>query len=203
MSPSSIVVFDLGEVLVPSAGVLPRLAAEVGVSTDELSPAYWRHRRSYDLGGDEVTYWESVVSLLGREPDPLLIRRLSEMDAAKWSVLPAVSQVLLDQLTDVRLGLLSNAPAPLASSVRAAGWTAALDVLVFSADLGLAKPDPQIYVGADTAYETAPADVVFFDDRPDNVAAARTHGWDAHLWVRGTTAADVLAVHNEARTRSR
>ena len=201
MSPAGIVVFDLGEVLVPSAGVLPRLAAEMGVPTEELSPAYWRHRRDYDLGGDEIAYWASVISMLGREPDPVLICRLSELDAAKWSVLPAASQLLLDQLTDVRLGLLSNAPAPLASSVRAAGWTTALDVLVFSADLGLAKPDPRIYASADTAYKTAPADVVFFDDRADNVTAARAHGWDAHLWVAGTTAADVLAAHNKARTR--
>jgi putative hydrolase of the HAD superfamily len=203
MSPSEIIVFDLGDVLVPSAGVLVRLAAEVGVSTEQLSPAYWRHRRDYDLGGDETAYWESVLTLLGREADPLLIRRLNALDATKWSVLPAASQVLLDQLADVRLGLLSNAPAPLASSVRAAGWTAALEVLVFSADLGLVKPDPQIYASADAAYETAPADVVFFDDRRENVVAARTHGWDAHLWVDGTTAADVLAVHNEARKRSR
>jgi putative hydrolase of the HAD superfamily len=203
MSPSGIVVFDLGGVLVPSAAVLPRLAAELGVSTEELSPAYWRHRRHYDLGGDEIAYWESVVSLLARDPDPVLLRRLSELDSAKWSALPLASQVLLDQLTDVRLGLLSNAPARLASSVRAAGWATAMDVLIFSADLALAKPDPQIYTSADTAYKTLPADVMFFDDRVDNVAAARTHGWDAHLWVDGTTAADVLAMHSESRKRTR
>ena len=203
MSPPGIVVFDLGGVLVPSTAVLPRLAAEIGVSTEELSPAYWRHRREYDLGGDEVAYWESVVTLLARDPDPVLISRLSELDSAKWSALPIASQVLLDQLTDVRLGLLSNAPALLASSVRAADWATAMEVLVFSADLGLAKPDPRIYAEADTAYETVPADVVFFDDRVDNVTAARIHGWDAHLWIDGTTAADVLALQSESRKRTR
>jgi putative hydrolase of the HAD superfamily len=191
---SGLVVLDLGNVLVPSAGVLPILAQELGVTSQEFSAAYWPHRHAYDLGGDERSYWESVFALLGRRPEPSLLCRLSRLDAAKWSSLPATGQVLLDQLASTRLGVLSNAPAPLAASVRAAPWSAAVDVLVFSAEVGLAKPDPRIYALADAAFGSAPGDIVFFDDREDNVAAARAHGWDAHVWVEGMTAADVLAV---------
>jgi putative hydrolase of the HAD superfamily len=170
------------------------LAQEVVATREEFAAAYWPHRPAYDLGGDERGYWESVCALLGREPEPSLLDRLSRLDAAKWSSLPPTGQALLDQLAGVRLGVLSNAPAPLAASVRAAGWSAAVDVLVFSAEVGLAKPDPRIYARADAAFGVAPGDVVFFDDREENVAAARAHGWDAHVWVEGMTAADVLTV---------
>ena len=186
--------FDLGEVLVPSTGVLPLLAAELGVDVDVLAAAYWPGRHGYDLGGDEHVYWRSVLDRLGRDPEPEFVRRLCALDAAKWSSLPPAGQALLDGLAGVRLGVLSNAPSPLAASVRAAGWSRAVEVLVFSAEVRLVKPDPRIYARADTAYGTAPGDVVFFDDREDNVAAARAHGWDAHVWVPGTTAADVLAL---------
>ena len=186
--------FDLGEVLVPSSGVLPLLAAELAVSTEALAAAYWPGRLAYDLGGDELTYWESVLGGRGRAPEPALVERVAALDAAKWSLLPAAGQALLDRLAGRRLGVLSNAPGPLAAAVRAARWSRDVDVLVFSAEVGLVKPDPRIYARADELYGTRPGDVVFFDDRADNVAAARAHGWDAHVWVPGMTADDVEAL---------
>lgn len=177
--------FDLGEVLVPSSGVLPALAAEIGVPAEQLRTAYWTGRIDYDRGAPADGYWAAVLAAVGREPDPVLVGRLRDLDAGKWSVLPATGRELLDAAaaTGRRLGLLSNAPAPLAAAVRAAPWSGVVDVLVFSADLGLVKPEPEIYARADAAYGTRPADVTFFDDRADNVAAARAHGWDAHLFT--------------------
>jgi putative hydrolase of the HAD superfamily len=192
------VVFDLGEVLVPSTGVLPALAGELGVDIGPLRAAYWPGRLAYDLGGSDTTYWTGVLTALDQEPAAELITRLRDRDATKWSALPPASAQLLTGLVDagVRLGVLSNAPAPLAAAVRAAAWSAPIDVLVFSADLGLAKPDPAIYAAADSAYGTTPADVVFFDDKPENVAAARAHGWDAHVWVGPEEALAMLAQRN-------
>ncbi|HEY6797992.1 MAG TPA: HAD-IA family hydrolase [Kineosporiaceae bacterium] len=187
------VVFDLGEVLVPSTGVLPVLADELGVSEAALAAAYWPPRRAYDLGGDPDAYWAAVLAALGRPPEPAVLATLRRQDSARWSALPRQSRQLLATLAGTRLGVLSNAPAPLAASVRAAPWSRAVDVLVFSADVGLAKPDPRIYTRADAAYGTDPGQVIFFDDRPDNVAAARDHGWDAHVWAGPDAALSVLA----------
>ncbi len=186
--------FDLGEVLVSSAAVLPQLAAELDVTEEALAAAYWPPRLPYDLGKPSDAYWSAVASALGRDPEPALLQRMEDLDSAKWSTLPPHSAELLHRLASdgVRLGVLSNAPAPLAAAVRAAPWSAAVARLVFSADIGLAKPDPAIYAHADSVYGTRPEQVVFFDDRADNVAAARTHGWDAHVWVDPGTALDVL-----------
>jgi putative hydrolase of the HAD superfamily len=192
---SNTVVFDLGEVLVPSRAVLPFLAAELGVTVDELGAAYWASRAAYDLGGSAADYWTSVLRALGRAPDQALLDRLTEMDSAKWSLLPQASADLLAQLhaAGVRLGVLSNAPGPLAATVRAAPWTAGIAHLVFSAEVALAKPDPAIYARADAAYGTTPDEVVFFDDRVENVEAARAHGWDAHVWAGPEAALDLVA----------
>jgi putative hydrolase of the HAD superfamily len=187
------VVFDLGEVLVPSRQVLPALAAELGVTPDRLAGPYWADRRPYDLGAPASAYWTGVLDGLGRAAEPELIGRLEALDARKWSELPQPAADLLDALSGTRLGVLSNAPTALADAVRAASWSAAFDVLVFSADLGLAKPDPEIFARADALYGTAAREVVFFDDRPDNVAAARAHGWAAHLWTDPATALATLA----------
>jgi putative hydrolase of the HAD superfamily len=191
---SRTVVFDLGEVLVPSGGVMPRLAAELGITVAELGPAYWSGRTAFDLGCSAEEYWTGVLAALGRDPEPALLAALSEMDSIKWSTLPQVSADLLAHLQGrgVRLGVLSNAPGPLAAAVRAAQWTAGIAHLVFSAEVALAKPDPAIYAHADTVYGTEPGDVVFFDDRVENVEAARAHGWDAHVWTGADAALDIL-----------
>lgn len=188
MLSSPIVVFDLGEVLVPSSGVLPVFAAELDVAGDRFAAAYWPPRPDYDLGGDPEAYWTAVLATLDTEPEPELLGRLCDHDAARWSDLPAAGAALIDGLAagGTRLGLLSNAPTPLADAVRAAAWSDPFDVLVFSADVSLVKPDPAIYAAADERYGTAPSDVVFFDDRVENVEAARTHGWNAHVWAGPT-----------------
>jgi putative hydrolase of the HAD superfamily len=191
---SRTVVFDLGEVLVPSGGVIPRLAAELGITVEEFVPAYWSGRAAFDLGGSAEEYWTGVLATLGRAPEPELLGWLSEVDSVKWSTLPQVSADLLAHLQGrrERLGVLSNAPGPLAAAVRAAPWSAGIAHLVFSAEVALAKPDPQIYAHADSVYGTEPSHVVFFDDKPENVEAARAHGWDAHVWAGADAALDIL-----------
>lgn len=180
--------------LVPSGGVIPRLAGGLGVTVEEFVPAYWSGRAAFDLGGSTHEYWTGVLAAVGRAPEPELLEWLSEVDSVKWSTLPQVSADLLAHLQGrrERLGVLSNAPGPLAAAVRAAPWSAGIEHLVFSAEVALAKPDPEIYARADATYGTEPGDVVFFDDKPENVEAARAHGWDAHVWAGADTALDIL-----------
>lgn len=69
------------------------------------------------------------------------------------------------------------------------GLSHLFDAVVNSAELGVAKPDPQSFAAAHAAIEAHqgraldPADVWFTDDRPDNVAAAQAFGWDAALFT--------------------
>ncbi|HEV7469172.1 MAG TPA: HAD-IA family hydrolase [Pseudonocardia sp.] len=79
-----------------------------------------------------------------------------------------------------RLALLSNAPAPLAAAVRASTWSAPFEALVFSCEIGCGKPAAGAYAAVEEALGVDRP--VFFDDRPENVAAARERGWRAYLW---------------------
>lgn len=56
------------------------------------------------------------------------------------------------------------------------------DILV-SGEEKLAKPDPAIYRLAERRFGFAPRELVFADDREENVAAARRCGWRAHLFT--------------------
>jgi glucose-1-phosphatase len=61
---------------------------------------------------------------------------------------------------------------------------AALGVPLYaSGDLGLAKPDPEVYRRVAALHGVAPGETLFIDDSPDYVAGARRAGLRAHLYT--------------------
>ena len=148
------------------AGSLPKILwhspdwrlAELGTIDDE---AYWRRtapRLGFDLEaeGAEAQIRDFQRALFADvEPEPRmvdLVRRLGRR---------------------YRTGLLSNTPArepgPL---LRRHGLEGLFEVVVLSAAVGLAKPDPAIYHLALEGLGTAAGATVFVDDYEPNVAAA-------------------------------
>ena len=50
---------------------------------------------------------------------------------------------------------------------------------IFSAQVGLVKPEHAIYALAETQFGLTPADTVFIDDNAHNITTARARGWQA------------------------
>lgn len=55
--------------------------------------------------------------------------------------------------------------------------------IVVSGQEQLAKPDPAIFRLAQQRFGHAPAEMLFIDDNPANVAAARQEGWQVHHFI--------------------
>ncbi len=91
---------------------------------------------------------------------------------------------------------LSNMPAPYAALL-----STMQPVLrrfasgVFSSDVRLVKPDPAIYALAAERFGRAPAQLLFIDDHPANVEAARAAGWHGiHFRGAGQVREELRAV---------
>jgi putative hydrolase of the HAD superfamily len=67
------------------------------------------------------------------------------------------------------------------------------DHLVLSHELGIRKPDPRIYAHCERLAGSAPAECLFIDDLPTNVAAARACGWHGIIYQRGMDLRQALA----------
>ena len=92
---------------------------------------------------------------------------------------PLIGAVLAARRAGIRTALLSNADGP----DEPIPWLDALfEVLVFSGDVGLAKPDPAIYRLTVQRLGLAPGECVFVDDLAVN--------------VRGAVAAGLVGVHH-------
>jgi putative hydrolase of the HAD superfamily len=67
------------------------------------------------------------------------------------------------------------------------------DPIIYSHEVGLAKPDPAIFELACARLNLAPAQTIFVDDVPGHVAAARALGM--HAIVHVSTAETIAAVN--------
>lgn len=174
---------DYGNVISLDQPLADRLALE-RVAPDVPAVAfwsgYWAHRLDYDRGLAAAEYWSAV---LGRPTTGPEVDQLTELDNRGWSHVDERWGPWLAGLRQrgVRLGLLSNCPAPMARLLERQEWAAPFDALTFSCDVGVAKPDAQAYVAACAALRASPAEVVFVDDREVNVAGAREAGLSAVL----------------------
>jgi putative hydrolase of the HAD superfamily len=79
-----------------------------------------------------------------------------------------------------RLALLSNMPAPYADHLEAAhACFEAFEHRLWSGRVGLVKPAPAVFQHLQSALGVDASQLVFLDDHPGNVEAARALGWQA------------------------
>jgi putative hydrolase of the HAD superfamily len=175
--------FDYGGVISrwPSEEDLAALAATADVTVEEFSGAYWRRRAAYDRAEvDGPVYWQQVGLILGRSEDYADddVAKLSRLDTDSWLHLDPAVVELIEELSASghRLALLSNAPAEIAEAVAELPVTRHFEHLVFSCQLKIAKPDPACFEAALDLLEAAPDEVIFLDDRADNLVAAAALG---------------------------
>lgn len=177
------VVFDLGGVVLTPTPELPALAALLGADPQGFAAPYSAPRLEYDKAGDAVAYWRAVAAGCGAPaPDHDLIAELTELDNRGWSHADPEMVRLITDLADhgARLAVLSNAPSSMGRRVEATSWASGFEVLLFSGDLRMVKPDEAIYRLL-LARLASPADrVAFIDDRADNVEAAAAVGLHGH-----------------------
>jgi putative hydrolase of the HAD superfamily len=148
------------------------MAALAGLDVPRFVERYWKHRLAYDGGIDARTYWAAVLDT--DAIDARILDQLGRLDMVSWSELNAGTLEILGRAhaSGIELSLLSNAPHALADALDAHPALASFDHLMFSARLGAVKPEPAAFAAALKTMAREPHEVIFIDDRPDNVDGA-------------------------------
>jgi putative hydrolase of the HAD superfamily len=180
------VIVDFGGVLAqhPSDEALARLTAAAGLEAGTFAAAWLRYRHSYDLGHVSAAEYWSLVGGRGYSDDDL--ERLVVEDAACWAM---PNEAMVDWLAaikgvGIRVGLLSNAPREQwRRLVGGLAWLGCCDVVTVSYELGLGKPNPAIYRHCLGELGLPACDVLFVDDRSENIATANELGLHTALFT--------------------
>ncbi|MGP9617077.1 HAD family hydrolase [Arthrobacter sp. AOP36-A1-22] len=189
--------FDYGMVIAaaPAAGDWDRLEQTAGRELRAPGSTYWAHRHSFDAGAlDSPLYWSAVLE---RPVEPAEAENLDRLDTALWSQPDPRTREVLRSLESrgASMAVLSNMPARMSQIFEAEGWwTGYFEHLIFSGPLRLAKPDPRIYEHALATMGAEASDVVFIDDKRENIDAAAALGLGTVHYTAGTDLAAELGL---------
>ncbi|MEO7555460.1 MAG: HAD family phosphatase [Acidimicrobiales bacterium] len=168
------------------AGCDPRALAEIAFDPDLLGPAMVGDRTA-EAWAEEIG--RRVGAAHGVDAAVVAERFL----ALGWRIDDEVVGIARQvRASGHRVAILSNATTRLEADLASEGLTDEVDVVLSSARLGLAKPDPAIYRAAADALGVGPEACVFIDDRADNVDGARVAGMVAEVFSGAGPLAQLL-----------
>jgi putative hydrolase of the HAD superfamily len=176
------VIFDYGMVLSGPVNAHARAALiqGTGMSEDRFEELYWADRHAYDEGKlTGVTYWQKFARDSGLTFSAEELDKFNLLDAHMWTTFDPAMIAWQQQLkaAGILTAILSNmGDSVLASLEREFAWIAGFDVLVWSYQLGIAKPDPEIYRHVLEQLGTRPDETLFLDDKRVNIDAAQALG---------------------------
>jgi putative hydrolase of the HAD superfamily len=154
-----------------------------GLPPDRFEPLYWANRHDYDLGKlSGLAFWKRFLLDAGLSLGPDAAEELDAWDSRMWTTQNPKMLAWQRQLKQHGLltAILSNmGNSVLANIEREFAWIHDFDVLVWSYQLQMAKPDPAIYRHLLKELGTHPEETLFLDDKVVNVEAARALGIQA------------------------
>jgi FMN phosphatase YigB (HAD superfamily) len=180
------VVFDWGNVLaVPDLSIaVDFICRTFDFSETEFERANLERRKAREDGKSDSEFWMG----LAQKKDLQLPNDWPDlyMSVLKTSLgIDQAMYALVDELknTRIRVGLLSNIDNRyIVSVIRDFGLYEPFDPCLLSSEIGVEKPHLRAYQILLEQIDCLPKDVIFIDDLPENITAAKGAGIDAILF---------------------
>jgi putative hydrolase of the HAD superfamily len=187
------VVFDYGNVLCLEQTLedMKAMALVCGIPHERFAELYWKLRPPYDRGDiDGTAYWTAVVGQQERSQQELGLSRdqiatLIKLDSESITRPNegAVEWAELLHHEGFPLTLLSNMPLELSRYVtKFFPSLSTFEHLIYSCDYRSIKPELALFRNCLELLKAAPQDILYLDDRAENVEAAAGLGMTSVLF---------------------
>jgi len=177
--------FDWGGVILQHIdGSFSNVASEfLGVDNESFRRAYFLHNHLINKGANSRAFdqatemWGNILSELG-----LADRLEGFMKFVQARPKGEVSQAMVELLERLKkhgwkLGLLSNASAEGSQRIRTQECLRFFDVTLFSAEIGLMKPEPEAFLKFAAELKVPITELVFIDDSEHSLSTAEVVGY--------------------------
>lgn len=179
------VIFDWGNVLATEnrSVVVDFFCKTFHLSEAEFERVNLEKRKAVQEGKTDVEFWQEFA----KKKEVSLSENWPEIyqEALKASVgADPQMYALVEELKEkkISIGILSNINDRYTKRIRGFGFYEPFDPCLLSAEIGWEKPDPKAYEALLKALDFPAKDVVFIDDKPENVIGAKNLGIDAILF---------------------
>lgn len=178
----SFIYFDLGGVVIDNEHTKQGLARDFNLKIDEIQQFFDEQWREACLGvTDNQTYLARFKDRFQVEhPKVDFVDFISEY----MGHYQETHDLIHDLARDYRLGILSNAELGMIDTLFTKGKIPKIDwdVIIESAKVRTVKPEKKIYDIARKKAKVKPHEILFIDDRQNNIDAALALGWNTVLF---------------------
>lgn len=180
--PIKAVVFDYGMVLSEAPQPEARLELEriTGLTPEEFDKRYWVDRLAYDRGDlTGLAYWEKLAVDADLKLSKEEIARLTAWDARMWTSANERMLAWHKKLKErgLKTAILSNmGDSVMERMLETFAWIEEFDVLIWSYQHRIVKPDAAIYRLLLGRLGTASEETLFLDDKQENIEGAEKLG---------------------------
>ncbi len=195
------VYFDLGNILlsfdpgISCGNVAERFGVTVQSVKDVIYTSGLQDQLEHGaISGDEFA--AKVCAALGQSQESLSTAELLEAVSSMFTLIDGMAE-LMDQvrLKQRRVGLLSNTCHAHWDWICRQNYplfNQPLDATVLSYEVGAMKPNEKIYQIAERLAGVNPRQILFVDDRHENVEGALKQGWHAEQCFGGPQAIEIV-----------
>lgn len=174
-----VVVFDFGGVVAKAdrEPVVNFYRETLHLSENELRLLLHRLQTTLASGGTEEGFWCDYAQSKNIELSDDWFIRLHDVYHSSISPIPGTLDVVKDlQRLGYQTAMLSDIKEHQAKIVRELGYYEYFQPVLLSYQIGVEKPDPQAFKILIDTLSMNPEEIIFVDDKADNVQAARAAG---------------------------
>jgi len=175
------IAFDLGGVVVSKFGqeLVENASQKLGIEKQELRQLMDKYEPDLVKGKiDHVTFWKKIISEKSLDIDESILKTLWMEPYEKFAVL---DNEVIDFIKELKtkgyhVGCISNAQEPHNSYNRKRGLFDIFDICILSSEVGMRKPDEEIFKLYLNKTGFKPEEVVFIDDEEPLLANVKKVG---------------------------
>lgn len=194
------VIFDVGGVLHESnSATKDALSIELGLDQSTLDNIWSTQVPLLVCGAiNEAEFWQVIAKQYGVRQVDVAENLLSNAFTEQLKVhTPIIKLIQRFRAAGVKLAILSNTIEPHARALKKAGVYDGFDYVILSHEVGLQKPDSEIYRYTLDTIGAVPSETIFIDDIPINITSAERLGMHGVLFTNPQdTAARLLTLTN-------
>lgn len=181
------IVFDFGGVMTNEPNreaIVNFLRTSFNLSAEEFEQVNQEKRKAIKEGKTDAEFWLQYAKDKKIVLPEGWLQNFNTVIKESIGINPKM-YALVDQLKEkhIPIVLLSNIDERLAKLIRNFGLYEPFDPCLLSYEIGLEKPDPKVYEYLLKKLALPAEDVVFIDDRLENIEAAQKFGFDAILFI--------------------
>lgn len=181
------IVFDFGGVMTGTPNreaVVHFLCTSFNLSAEEFEQVHQEKKKAVTAGKTDAEFWLQYAKERQVYLPKDWVDNLNTVMKNAIGVNPKMYE-LVGQLKGkgIPIALLSNIDDRLARLIRDFGLYEPFDPCLLSCEMGVEKPDPKIYDILLKKMNLPAKEIVFIDDKLENIEAAQKLGFDAILFI--------------------